>query len=141
MVDFNAMKSNLKEQIAGAAEYLSNLKDEGKEKIIDYFNNLTDLIPVIAETGYRLKGIDIDLSIPPGVDMHFEKFKDLSREAIDEILEKNKDKDMLKTIVNSLVAADDLHKKLKVGNLVFSDISLNIGLPPKVTLKFSKKKE
>ncbi|MFI5252264.1 MAG: hypothetical protein ACHQQQ_07545 [Bacteroidota bacterium] len=139
MVDFKGMKDNLKEQLTGASEYLSDLKDESKEKMVNYFNNLGDLIPVIAETGYRLKGIDIDVSIPPGVNMHFEKFKNMSKEAIDEILEKNKDKEMLKTIVNSLVAADEFHKKLKMGDLLFTSISINLGLPPKVTIKFVKK--
>jgi hypothetical protein len=139
MVDFNAVKNNLKEQVSKASDYLSDLKEDGKEKLVAYFNNLSDLIPIIDETGYRLKGIDMELSLPPGINMHFEKFKNMSREAIDEILEQNKDKEMLKTIVNSLVAADEVHKKLKMGDLLFTDISINLGLPPKVTIKFVKK--
>lgn len=139
MVDFNSIKGNLKDQLSKASEYVTDLKEDGKEKLVAYFNSISDLFPVIAETGYRLKGVDMELSIPPGINLHFQKFKNMSREAIDEILEKNKDKEMLKTIVNSLVAADEIHNKLKVGDLVFSDISISLGLPPSVTIKFVNK--
>jgi hypothetical protein len=139
MVDFNSIKGNVKEQLSKASEYVTDLKEDGKEKLVAYFNSISDLFPVIAETGYRLKGVDMELSIPPGINLHFQKFKNMSREAIDEILEKNKDKEMLKTIVNSLVAADEIHNKLKVGDLVFSDISISLGLPPSVTIKFVNK--
>lgn len=139
MVDLGTIKNNFKEQINGASEYLSDLKEDSKEKMINSFNNLSELVPIIAETGYRLKGIDIELSLPPGINMRFEKFKNMSREAIDEILEKNKEKEMLNAIVNSLVTADEFHNKLKMGDLVFRDISLKLGLPPKVTIAFVKK--
>jgi hypothetical protein len=139
MVDLGTLKNSFKEQVTSASEYLSDLKEDSKEKIINYFNNLSELIPIIAETGYRLKGIDIELSLPPGINMRFEKFKNMSREAIDEILEKNKEKEMLNAIVNSLVTADEFHNKLKMGDLVFRDISLKLGLPPKVTIAFVKK--
>jgi hypothetical protein len=139
-MDITKLKDNLKEKVSGASEYLDDLKEEGKEKIINYVNGLTDIIPIIAETGYRLKGIDMEVSIPPGVDMHFEKFKTISKEKIDEILEANKDKDLLRSIVKALVTADEFHKKLKMGDLLLTDISVNLSLPPKITIKFLKKK-
>ena len=139
-MDVTKLKDNLKETISGASGFLGDLKEEGKEKFINYVNGLSDIIPIIAETGYRMKGIDMEVSIPPGVDMHFEKFKNIPQEKIDKILEANKDKDLLRSIVKALVAADALHKKLKIGSLQLTDISVNLGIPPKVTVKFLKKK-
>lgn len=139
-MDVTKLKENLKEKVAGASEFLGGLKEEGKEKFINYVNGLSDIIPIIAETGYRLKGIDMEVSIPPGVDMHFEKFKNISKETIDQILEANKEKELLRSIVKTLVAADEFHKRLKIGDLLLTDISVNLSLPPKVTMKFLKEK-
>ncbi|HMD14372.1 MAG TPA: hypothetical protein VKI62_07095, partial [Bacteroidota bacterium] len=96
-------------------------------------------IPIIAETGYRLKGIDMEVSLPPSVEMHFEKFKNISEKKIDQILEANKGKELLTAIVRALVSAEAFHQKLKLGNLLLTDISVSLGLPPKVTMKFNNK--
>lgn len=53
-------------------------------------------------------------------------------------MEANKDKDLLQTIVKTLVMADEFHNKLKMGDLVFTTISVNLSIPPKVSLKFAK---
>jgi hypothetical protein len=139
-MDITKLKQNIKDKVSDASDYLSDLKEEGKDKIINYVNGLGDIIPIIAETGYRLKGVDMEITIPPGVNMHFEKFKNISKEKINQILEQNKDKELLRAIVKALVSADELQKKLKMGSLHLTDISVNLGLPPKVTIKFVKKK-
>ena len=113
----NKLTESLKGKVAGATEFLSDLKDESKEKLLNYINGLGDILPIIAQTGYRLNAIDIEVSIPPGVNLQFEKVQDVSKEKIDSILDQNKDKDLLRMIVNSLVAADEFHKKVKLGTM------------------------
>lgn len=125
--------------MAGASEFLSDIKDESKEKVLTYVNGLGEILPIIAETGYRLESIDMEVSIPPGIHLQFQKIQDVSKEKIDAILEANKDKDMLKLIVNALVAADEFHKKVKLGNYVFTDVAIDLSLPPKVHIKFVRK--
>jgi hypothetical protein len=139
-MDVTKIKDNLKEKVTGASEFLGDLKEGGKEKFIAHVNSLSDIIPIIAQTGYQLKGIDMDVTIPPGVNMHFEKFKNISDEEIGQILDANKGKELLRSIVKALVTADEFHKKLKMGDLLLTDISIGLSLPPKVTIKFVKKK-
>lgn len=133
------LKEDLKEKVAGVTEYFGDLKDEGKEKFVNYINELSDIIPIVATTGYRLKGVDVEMSLPPGVNMQFEKFENISKEKIDEIMEANKDKEILRAIVKALVMADEFHNKLKMGDLQFTTISLTLSLPPKVIIKFAQK--
>jgi hypothetical protein len=130
-MEIGKIKESLKDKVTNVADYVSDLKDEGKEKFVNYVNGLGDIIPIIATTGYRLKGIDIEVSIPPGVNMQFEKFQNISKEKIDEIMEANKGKELLHSIVKALVMADDLQ---------FTTINVNLSLPPKVTLKFVNNK-
>ena len=81
--------------------------------------------------------MNVEVSIPPGVTLSFHKTKEISKEKIKKILEKNKDKEMLKMIVNTLVSADELHKKIKPGKLKYAGLTLELGLPPKVVIKFA----
>lgn len=133
------LTDSLKGKVAGATDFLGDLKEGSKEKLLNYVNGLGDILPIIAETGYRLKSVDIEVSIPPGVNLQFEKVQDVSKEKIDGILEQNKDKDLLKLIVNSLMAADEFHKKVKLGNYAFTEITIDLSLPPKVHIKFVRK--
>lgn len=135
----NKLTENLKDKIGGASGFLNDLKDGSKEKLLNYVNGLSDILPIIAETGYRLESFDIEISLPPGVNLQFKKVQDVSKEKIDSILEANKDKEMLKMIVNSLVAADEFHKKIKVGNYTFTDIGVDVSIPPHVHIKFVRK--
>jgi DNA replicative helicase MCM subunit Mcm2 (Cdc46/Mcm family) len=137
-VDLKKISENIKDKVVDASNIISDFKDESKEKIIGVVNNVGDLLPIIAETGYSLKQVEVEISIPPGIVLHFEKTKNISPEKIEEILEENKDKDLLKIIVKSLVSADELHKKIKLGNMVFRDIVIGLGIPPKVNICFVK---
>ncbi len=130
------LTGNLKEKVSGATEFLSDLKEGSKEKILNYINGLGDILPIVAETGYRLETVDIQISLPPAVNLQFRKAEDVSKEKIDAILEQNKDNDLLKLIVNSLVTADEFHKKVKLGSYLFTDIAIDLSLPPKVHIKY-----
>ncbi len=132
------IKDDLKGKVSGVTEYIGDLKEEGKEKSISYINGLSEILPIVAKTGYRLKGVDIEMALPPGINLQFEKFENISKEEIDKIMEADKDKDLLQTIVKTLVMADEFHNKLKMGDLLFTTISVNLSIPPKVSLKFAK---
>ncbi len=135
----NKFTESLKDKVAGATEFINDVKDESKQKLVSYVNGLGEILPIIAETGYRLNAIDIEVSIPPGVNLQFEKVQDVSKEKIDSILEQNKDKTLLKGIVTSLVAADEFHKKVQLGNYAFTEITIDLSIPPKVHIKFVRK--
>ena len=86
---------------------LSSLGEDMKDKLLSYTNGLIDLLPIIEECGYRAKGIAVGIGLPPDVVFHFEKFKDISAEDRQAILDKNKDKEFLALIVKTLVSADN----------------------------------
>jgi hypothetical protein len=132
---------NLKESIKGnvsiTKEAVGGIKDTARQKLLDSINNLNSILPLIAETGYILKEMNVEVSIPPGVSLAFHKTKEISKDKIAKILKENKDKEMLKMIVNALVSADELHKKIALGKLKYRGLNLELGLPPKVVIKFA----
>lgn len=119
-------------------ETLSNfydVKNLTTEKLAVIANDLIALSPIIEKTGYRTKEINIGVSLPPKIIFHFEKFADISKEEIAEILKANDDKTILKVIVGTLTTADEFQSKLTLGNFKFSEIDIEVGVPPQVNVK------
>jgi hypothetical protein len=57
---------------------------------------------------------------------------------IDKLLDENRDKEMLTLIVRALQKADALQKGMSLSDYKFRGLNMKIGLPPAVTLKFSR---
>ena len=113
-----------------------DVKNLTKDKMLTLANDFLALAPIIETTGYKTKEINIGVSIPPRVTWHFEKSQEISKEEIDSILEQNTDKPLLKVIVNTLLTADEFQKKLTPSNLIFTEIDIELGVPPQVNIKF-----
>ncbi len=121
------------------AELIARFKGNVNEKILESVNTINSILPLIAQTGYVLKEMYVVISEPQGINMSFEKTLDTSRETIDKILKAHKDKEILRMIVNALVTADDYQKKIKLGNIIFTGIFVDISMPPRISIKFRKK--
>ncbi|MFN0274785.1 MAG: hypothetical protein ACKVPJ_03490 [Chitinophagales bacterium] len=135
--------SALSESIGDAGALLKDtfskfydVKNITKEKLSTMANDFLALAPVIEKTGYRTKELTIGVTVPPKIIFHFEKFAEISKEEIEKILVENKNKTLLKVIVNTLVTADEFQSKLTPGSFKFSEIDIELGIPPQVNIKF-----
>jgi len=84
------------------------------------------------------KSICVEAGIPPGMSISFVKEKDVDAETINQLLEENKEKEMLKLIVRALLKADALQKGMNLSHYKFNGLSMKIGLPPDISLKFTR---
>lgn len=112
-----------------------DVKNITTEKLGQIANDLIALSPIIERTGFRTKEVNVGVSLPPKVVFHFEKIADVSREEIKKILDENEDKTLLKVIVNTLLSADDFQSKLNLNNFKFTEIDIEVGIPPQVNVK------
>lgn len=117
------------------SEKFTGLTDAAREKSANFTNELISLSPIIEEVGFKTNGITINMGLPPDVTFHFEKFKDISSERREEILQQHKGNIMLGTIVKALISADNFQSKLKLGSFEFSTIDLCVGLTPGVSIQ------
>jgi hypothetical protein len=88
-----------------------------------------------------MKDVGVDAGIPPGMSISFIKEKDVDAETINQLLEDNNDKDILKLIVRALLKADALQKGMNLSHYKFNGLSMKIGLPPDISLKFTRTAE
>lgn len=126
------------DKLTASLSFLKDAKEAGVEKINGFVNDILGLAPLIEVTGFNMKDVSVDVGIPPGMTISFIKEKDVDAETINQLLEENKDKEMLKLIVRALLKADALQKGMNLSHYKFIGLSLKIGLPPDISLKFAR---
>jgi hypothetical protein len=121
---------------------LSKIGDIGthtKHKFVDYVKDVFDVLPLIEEAGYKTNRLIIGVSIPPSIEIHFSRFKELSEEETKQILELYSDKKMFNLIFKALVMSNEFQGKLSSDTLVFSETCIEISIPPKISIKYLNK--
>ena len=83
--------------------FLKDAKEAGADKINGFVNDILGMAPLIEVTGFNMKDVSVDVGIPLGMSISFVKEKDVDAETINQLLEDNKDKEMLKLIVRPIL--------------------------------------
>ena len=133
----DTIDSKLKESLS----FLSDMKDAGWEKVTTLINDILGLAPLIEVTGFSMRDVSVDASIPPSITLSFFKEKEVDPATIEKLLEENKGKEMLSLIVKGLQKADSLQKGMNLSHYKFRGLGMKIGLPPDISLKFSRKEK
>ena len=126
------------DKLTASLSFLKDAKEAGVEKINGFVNDILGLAPLIEVTGFNMKDVSVDVGIPPGMSISFVKERDVDAETINQLLEDNKDKEMLKLIVRALLKADALQKGMNLSHYKFNGLSMKIRLPPDISLKFTR---
>ena len=126
------------DKLTASLSFLKDAKEAGAERIKGFVSDILGLAPLIEVTGFNMKDVSVDVGIPPGMSISFVKEKDVDTETINQLLEENKDKEMLKLIVRALLKADLLQKGMKLSHYKFNGLNMKIGLPPDISLKFTR---
>ena len=129
------------DKLTASLSFLKDAKEAGTDKIAGFVNDILGMAPLIEVAGFNMKDVSVDVGIPPGMTISFVKEKDVDAETINQLLEDNKDKEMLKLIVKALLKADALQKGMNLSHYKFSGLNMKIGLPPDISLKFVRAAE
>lgn len=138
---FSIAASSVNDKLKDSLSFLSDVKDAGWNKVNVLVNDVLGLAPLIEVAGFNLKELHVEAGIPPGILLMFFKDKEVDAQTINNLLEENKDKEILILIVRGLQKADELQKSINLAHYKFSGLNMKLGLPPQVSLKFIKKEE
>ena len=111
------------EQFKNGIAKIGDLGTSTKNKFIDYVKDVFNVLPLLEKAGFRTNRLIVGVSIPPSVEIHFSRFKEVNKEEIDALYEEYKDKKMFKLILKSLIMSNDFQSKLSSDSLVFSEKS------------------
>ena len=111
------------EQFKSGISKIGDLGSNTKNKFLEY---VKDVLPILEKAGFRTNRLIVGVSIPPSVEIHFTRFKEIDKEEIDILYEEYKDKKMFKMILKSLLLSNDFQSKLSSESLVFSETCIEI---------------
>ncbi|HET6993903.1 MAG TPA: hypothetical protein VFI06_02920, partial [Chitinophagaceae bacterium] len=109
------VESKLKDSFS----FLKDMKEASIEKVNKLVNDILGLAPLIETTGFNMREVSVDMGIPPGISISFIKERDVDAETIHQLLEENKDKEILKLIIRGLQKADSLQKGMNLSHYLF----------------------
>jgi hypothetical protein len=127
-----AVHANVTEKIADASE-------AGMEKLQEVMEEVDELRPFLQELGYSIEGIQIGIGLIPDVSIDIGGLsKTIPEETYQRILEEQKDRKLLVSILKALQTASALQHKVHFLGMRSDNASITLGLPPKMSLKFKK---
>ena len=114
------------------AEVVSDKVADSVNKVLDDFNGAT---PSLKKAGYQLEEVEIEVGVPPKLIPRFSICQPQD-ESSDEITEELKQNRLGRNILKGLNAANSLESKLRVPNMEFSHIEIEIGVVPTIKLRY-----
>lgn len=126
-------------QLKSGLSKIGDLGTASKNKFVNYVKEVFAVLPLIEEAGFRTNRLIVGISIPPSVDIHLSRFKELDEKQIEKLLDDYRDKKMFKLILKALLMSNEFQGKLSSDNLVFSETCIEISIPPKVSIKYLNK--
>lgn len=130
---------NILNQFKNGLSKIGDLGKSTKNTFINYVKDVFDVLPLIEKAGFRTNRLIVGISVPPSIEIHFSRFKELNEQESEKLLELYADKKMFKLIFKALVMANEFQGKLSTSDLVFSEICIEISIPPKVSIKYLNK--
>ena len=116
------------------AEVVSDKVTDSVNKVLDELNTAT---PSLKKAGYQLEEIEIEIGVPPKLIPRFSICQQQS-DSNAQIAEELKTNRIGKNILKGLNAASSLQSKLKMSDMEFSHIEIEIGVVPTVKLRYRK---
>jgi hypothetical protein len=137
----NKLKGKAIEVHADIAEKISDASEAGMEKVQKMIAELDEISPFISELGYTVEGVKVSVGLIPDVSIDIGGMtKTMPEEIYRRIMEEQKDRKMLVSIIKTLQAVSALQQKVHFMGMLSDNISITLGFPPKVSLNFKKKK-
>ncbi|TXD52795.1 MULTISPECIES: hypothetical protein [unclassified Polaribacter] len=127
------------EQFKNRVSKIGDLGSSTKNKFVDYVKDVFNVLPLLEKAGFRTNRLIVGVSVPPSIEIHFSRFKEIDQEDIEVLYEEYKDKKMFKLILKALLMSNDFQSKLSSDTLVFSETCIEISIPPKVSIKYLRK--
>ena len=127
------------EQFKNGISKIGDLGTNTKNKFIDYVKEVFNVLPLLEKAGFRTNRLIVGVSIPPSVEIHFSRFKEIDKAEINVLYEEYRDRKMFKLILKSLLMSNEFQSKLSSESLVFSETCIEISIPPKVSIKYLNK--
>ena len=129
------LAAGVKDQLA---DVTGDLKEMSLAKVDEVLADFNAALPLLRDAGYVLEGVHIKLGLTPQIVANFAGGGAvLSEERVDAMLAEHPDRKLTTLLVKAVRHATTLQSKLTISGMRAAGISVDVGLVPQVTVKFS----
>src|SRR5262249_54610597 len=132
--ELKAKATGVKEQITEQAAEMSEM---GLAKLNETLADFNAALPALREAGYELEGVNIELGITPKSVARFSFCRPTPNEKSEALRGATAERHLTVLLVKSIHQATKLQSKLNVKGMRPGGLSVEIGLVPKVVVKFA----
>jgi len=115
-------------------EIISEYKLMGSDAAQNILQQLNESASVITQSGFIMKNITIGLGIPPAIEITFNYSNEISDSEREKLLTQSAEKKILSLVLKALFKANDMYKKVKIGNFKLESVMITIGLIPDINI-------
>ena len=127
--------SGMKDQLA---DVTTDIKEMSAAKLDEALADFNAALPLLRDAGYVLDGVSVKLGLAPQVVANFAGGGAvLSEERVDAMLAEHSGRKLTTLLVKAVRHATTLQSKLTISGMRADGLSVEVGLIPQVTVKFS----
>jgi hypothetical protein len=135
----NKLKDKVTEVHSSFAEKITDASGTGMEKLQEVMEEVDEISPLIRELGYTVESINVEAGLIPSISIDIGGMtKTMPEETYQRILEEQKDRGILVSVIKTLQSVSALQQKIHFMGMRSDNATITLGLPPKVSLKFMK---
>jgi len=128
------MAAGVKEQLA---DVTTDIKEMSAAKLDEALGDLNAALPILRDAGYVLDGVIVKLGLAPQIVANFAGGAVVPEERVDALLAEHSGRKLTTLLVKAVRHATALQSKLTISGMRADGLSLEVGLVPQVTVKFS----
>ena len=126
------------ELVEQAAAKVEELKDAGSAKLLETLDDFNKSLPILREAGFSLMAIELGMGIPPTLVAEFHPSQEASSTNVERLLAQHADKKLTVVLIKALHNAWQVQSKIAIGGLTPTEILVEVGLIPSVTVRFTE---
>ncbi len=143
-MDVNSVIDSVKDSVVksgdainvGIADTEHKITDAGHRKIKELLDELNADLPIFEKAGYKLHSLEVEVGISPKLIPHFRVCQHISEDEQKALLNEVRHKRILHALLSSLFKSSYLKNVLRVGNLDFHGLRVELSAVPTVRLQF-----
>ena len=130
--------TGVKDQLA---DVTAEMKSLGIAKLDEALADFNAALPVLREAGYVLESASIKLGLVPQVTANFSAGTPVPETRVEALLSEHAERKLTTLMVKTVYQATKLQSALNIRGMRPSGLSVDVGLVPQVTVKFSPTQE
>ena len=135
-LDENPISKNIVEKLSSV---IDESQDIASEKIFALIEDFNQSLPILSKAGYELEELELELGIPPKLIPHF-KYEETKDSDVELAFNELQGNGLGTNLMKALLKAGQLQRKIKLKDMEFSHVEIELSVIPAVRLSYRTKK-